>query len=50
MVKEGEAHFLTYLQKLFSSVHCAYRKPQTKLGADTLICNKNWSRFHAYKL
>ena len=35
--KEDKTQFLTYLQKLFPSVDCAYRNPQTKFGADTFI-------------
>ena len=40
--KEGETQFWTHLQKLFPSVHCAYRNPQTKFGATTFIYKRDW--------
>ena len=40
MLKEGEMQFSTHLQKLFPSVYCAYRNPETKIGTDTFIYKK----------
>ena len=48
--KEGETQFLMYLQKLFHSIHCAYRNPQAKFGVDTFIYKRDWSHFHISKL
>ena len=48
--KEGETQFLMYLQKLFHSIHCAYRNPQAKFGVDTFIYKKNWNYFYTHKL
>ena len=33
-----------YFQKLFPSVHCAYRYTQTKFRADISIYKRDWSR------
>ena len=42
MLNKGESHFLTHLQNLFPSLHCACRNPTTKLGADTFIYKRDW--------
>ena len=46
---QGKTHFLMYFRKLFPSFHCTYKQPQTKFGADTSICQRDWSNFHICK-
>ena len=41
MLKEDETQFLTYFQKLFPNVHCAYRNPQTKFDNGVFIYKRD---------
>ena len=45
--KKVKHTFLTYLRKLFSSVHCAYRNRQNLELIPSYT--RDWSHFHTYK-